>query len=152
MTDWHWLVYLSPRDKHCYLSTNSYTPCLNIRIIQTWSSVQRWNKLIWKIVILNFVHRLNYKVIKLQRFESCILLSSSGKKGGRDQKTNLLGPLVELASDLVQTILRNFQTSTKRWNIPQEAGDAQVILRPFLTLAYDWRVLSSSCTCHFYYL
>jgi hypothetical protein len=53
-----------------------------------------------KIVLLNFVNRQNYK-IKLQRFGSWILLPSSGKnKGGREQKTYLLGPLFELASDL----------------------------------------------------
>jgi hypothetical protein len=54
-----------------------------------------------KIVLFNFVHRLNYNIIKLQRFGSWILLPSSGKKGERGQKTYLLGPQVELASDQV---------------------------------------------------
>jgi hypothetical protein len=47
---------------------------------------------------LDFVHRLNYKIIKLQRFGSWILLPSSGKKGGREQKAYLLGTLIEPAS------------------------------------------------------
>jgi hypothetical protein len=38
-----------------------------------------------KIVLLDFVHRLNYKIIKLQRFGSCILLPSSGKRGKRTE-------------------------------------------------------------------
>jgi hypothetical protein len=45
---------------------------------------------------------LNYKIIKLQPFRKGILLSKSGKKGGRGQKIYLFGPLAELASDLVQ--------------------------------------------------
>jgi hypothetical protein len=49
---------------------------------------------------LNFVHRLNYKFIKLQHFGSWILFPSSGIKGGRGQKAYLLGLLIELASDL----------------------------------------------------
>lgn len=49
---------------------------------------------------LHFVRRLNYKTIKLQRFESWILLSSSGAKGPVKRQTKLLGPLVELASDM----------------------------------------------------
>jgi hypothetical protein len=40
--------------------------------------------------------------MKVQRFGSWILLPSSDIKGGRGQKTYLLGPLVELASDLDQ--------------------------------------------------
>jgi hypothetical protein len=39
---------------------------------------------------------LNYKIIKLRRFENWILLSSSGKKGGRRRNTYLLGPLVQV--------------------------------------------------------
>jgi hypothetical protein len=35
------------------------------------------------MVLWDFVHHLNYKFIKSQHFESKILLSSSGKKGGR---------------------------------------------------------------------
>jgi hypothetical protein len=50
-----------------------------------------------KIVLWDFVHRLDYKIIKLQRIGSWILLV---EKRGRGQKTYLLGPLVELASDL----------------------------------------------------
>jgi hypothetical protein len=46
--------------------------------------------MICKIVLLDLVQRLNYK-IKLQRFGSWILLPSSGKKGR--QKAYLLGPL-----------------------------------------------------------
>jgi hypothetical protein len=34
------------------------------------------------VVILDFVHRLKYKIIKLQRLENWILLSPSGKKWG----------------------------------------------------------------------
>jgi hypothetical protein len=48
-------------------------------------------------------HCLN---IKLQNFESWILLSSSGKKGETEQKSYLLGPPVELGSDLNE--IRNF--------------------------------------------
>jgi hypothetical protein len=51
---------------------------------------------------LDFVHRLNYKIVKLQRFGSWILLPSSGKKGGKRIQSLSVGPLVELASDLVQ--------------------------------------------------
>jgi hypothetical protein len=36
------------------------------------------------------------KFKKMRRFGSWILLQSSGKKGGRGQKTYLLGPFVEL--------------------------------------------------------
>jgi hypothetical protein len=53
-----------------------------------------------KNVLFDFVHSLNYKIIKLQRFGSWILPPSSGNKGGRGQKAYLLEPLVELASDL----------------------------------------------------
>jgi hypothetical protein len=45
-----------------------------------------------KIVLWNFT--------KSQRFDSWILQPSLGKKGGRGQKTYLLGSLVELASGL----------------------------------------------------
>jgi hypothetical protein len=38
-----------------------------------------------EIVLLDFVHRLNYKIIELQHFESWILLSS-GKAGEEDRK------------------------------------------------------------------
>jgi hypothetical protein len=38
--------------------------------------------------------------MKLQRFGSLIVLPSSDGKGARGQKDYLLGPLVELASDL----------------------------------------------------
>jgi hypothetical protein len=55
-----------------------------------------------KIVLLDVAQHLNHKIIKSQLFESWILLLSSGKEGGRGQKTYLLGPLVELASDLDQ--------------------------------------------------
>jgi hypothetical protein len=50
--------------------------------------------------ILDFVHRLNYKIIKLQLFGIWILLPSSGKEGGRGHKAYLLGLLVELNSDV----------------------------------------------------
>jgi hypothetical protein len=36
-----------------------------------------------------FVHRLNYKIIKQQRFGSWILLLSSGRKGEKDLGTGL---------------------------------------------------------------
>jgi hypothetical protein len=55
-----------------------------------------------KIIFLDFAHHLNYKIIKSQHFGSWILLLSSGKKGERGQKSYLLGPLIELASDQVQ--------------------------------------------------
>jgi hypothetical protein len=35
---------------------------------------------ICKNVLLDFVHHLNYKIIKVQRFGSWIVLPSSGKK------------------------------------------------------------------------
>jgi hypothetical protein len=50
-----------------------------------------------KIVLLCFVHRLNYKIIKLQCFGSWILLPSSGRKRVKSTKVYLFGPLVELA-------------------------------------------------------
>jgi hypothetical protein len=43
----------------------------------------RWCVIICKIVLLEFAHRVNYKIIKL-RFGSCILLPSSGRKGGEE--------------------------------------------------------------------
>jgi hypothetical protein len=56
---------------------------------------------IMKIVLLDFVHRLYYKIIKLKRFGSWTLLPSSGRNGGGEagQKAYLLGPRVELASE-----------------------------------------------------
>jgi hypothetical protein len=39
-----------------------------------------------KIVLLDFVRRQNYKIIKLQRFGSWILLPSSGKKRGEEDR------------------------------------------------------------------
>jgi hypothetical protein len=42
--------------------------------------------LMCKIILLDFVYRLNYKIMQLQRFGSWILLPSSGKKWGRGQK------------------------------------------------------------------
>jgi hypothetical protein len=42
-----------------------------------------------KIVLLDVVHRLNYKIIKLQRFRSWILLPSSGKKKGGKRTESL---------------------------------------------------------------
>jgi hypothetical protein len=87
--------------------------------------VNRWGVLVWrfltmviicKIVLLDFVHRLHYKIIKSQRFEIWILLSSSGKKkGGRGQKAYLLCRLVELASDLkalFRKVWREIETRT----------------------------------------
>jgi hypothetical protein len=53
-----------------------------------------------KVVLLDFVHPLNYKTIKSQRFESGILLSSLGKKWGKGQNTQLLDPVFELSLDL----------------------------------------------------
>jgi hypothetical protein len=41
-----------------------------------------------KIILLDFIHRLNYKIIKLRRFGSRILLPSSCIKGGK-MKENL---------------------------------------------------------------
>jgi hypothetical protein len=41
------------------------------------------------VLFFGIIHRLNYKIIKLQRFGSWILLPSSGKKGGRGQKAYL---------------------------------------------------------------
>jgi hypothetical protein len=56
-------------------------------------------KLISKVVLLDFVYRLKYKIIEIQRFGSRILFPSSGKKGEKD-KFYLLILLVKLASDL----------------------------------------------------
>jgi hypothetical protein len=56
--------------------------------------------IICKIVLLGFAHRLNYKIIKLQRFVSWFLLSNSGIKGVKRTEACLLDTLVELASDL----------------------------------------------------
>jgi hypothetical protein len=39
-----------------------------------------------KIVLLNFVHHLNYKIIRRKINRSWILLPSSGKKGEEDRK------------------------------------------------------------------
>jgi hypothetical protein len=45
-----------------------------------------------KIVLLDFVHPLNYKIIKLKRSESWILLSSSGEKVTQKTKSLSAGP------------------------------------------------------------
>jgi hypothetical protein len=45
-----------------------------------------------KIVLLDFGHRLNYEIIKLERFESWVLFPSSGRKRGRGQKIFLHRP------------------------------------------------------------
>jgi hypothetical protein len=60
----------------------------------------RWSVTIYKIVLLSFVRRLNYKIITLQRFGSWILLRLQVEKGEGGQKACLLGPLIELALDL----------------------------------------------------
>jgi hypothetical protein len=51
---------------------------------------------------------LNYNIINLQSFEIWILFSSSGKKGKED-RTHVLDPMVELASDQTkaEVIFRN---------------------------------------------
>jgi hypothetical protein len=52
-----------------------------------------------KITLLNFVNFLKYKKkYKITKFQSWILLPSSEKKWKRTN--NLLGPLVEVASDV----------------------------------------------------
>lgn len=56
-----------------------------------------------RIVLLDFIYLLSYKIIKLQHFKTLILLSSLGKQGGREQKAYLLGPQVEPASDPVKS-------------------------------------------------
>jgi hypothetical protein len=45
-----------------------------------------------KIVLLDFTHRLNDKIIKSQRFESWILFSSSGRKRGKKTENLSVGP------------------------------------------------------------
>jgi hypothetical protein len=65
-----------------------------------------------KLVLLDFVHRLNYKIIKLQRIESWILLSSSGRKGKEDRKPICWGPLVLLASGILGLILETIPFSS----------------------------------------
>jgi hypothetical protein len=55
----------------------------------------RWCIIICKRGFLDFVHRLHFSNITFRKLD---LLPSSGKKEG--QKPQLLGPLVELASDL----------------------------------------------------
>jgi hypothetical protein len=55
-------------------------------------------EIIYKIFLLDFVHHLNYKIMKQQCFRSWILLPFSGKKGERRQKAYLLVLLVEVAS------------------------------------------------------
>lgn len=50
-----------------------------------------------KTVLLDFVHHKNYKI---KRVESWNLFSPSGKKGGKGQKSSLLGLMFELSSDL----------------------------------------------------
>jgi hypothetical protein len=54
--------------------------------------------IICKIVLLSYIHHLNYKIRKQQHFGSWILHLSSGKKGGRRTES-----LIELASDLDQS-------------------------------------------------
>jgi hypothetical protein len=63
---------------------------------QSKPSVDCMDKTI-SLIFLDFVQRLNYK--RITTFRKLDLLPSSGKKG-REQKPYLLGPLVELASDL----------------------------------------------------
>jgi hypothetical protein len=55
--------------------------------------------MMFKTALLDFVHRANYKIIKLKHFGNWVLLPSSSEKGRkRRHKTYLLGPLVQLAS------------------------------------------------------
>jgi hypothetical protein len=90
-------------------STPTVEVCISMPVCKMHSTFEgfwRWCVIICKIVLLEFVHRQNFNVIKLERFGSWILLPSSGKKvggGGRGQKAYLLGPLVELACLNVQT-------------------------------------------------
>jgi hypothetical protein len=46
-----------------------------------------------KIILLDFVLLLNYKIGKPQQFERFILPSSSGANGERGEKTYVLGAL-----------------------------------------------------------
>jgi hypothetical protein len=60
----------------------------------------------FKITILDFDNRINDKTIKV-RFEIWVLLPSSGKNEGKEQKTYLLKPLVEPASIKTRSTRRN---------------------------------------------
>jgi hypothetical protein len=55
---------------------------------------------VYKIVLLDFVHHLNYKIIKLIVLEAGFCFCLQVKQGGRGQKAYVLGPLVELASEV----------------------------------------------------
>lgn len=56
-------------------------------------------------VLLDFVYRLTYKTIKLQRFTNLILQPSSGKMPTSLHKSYLLGSLAEIARDLICGII-----------------------------------------------
>jgi hypothetical protein len=71
-----------------------------LRYVISYCRSLKVSVIICKIVLFDFVRRLNYKIIKLQCFGSWILLPSSGRRWVRGQKAHLLGPLVELALDL----------------------------------------------------
>jgi hypothetical protein len=52
--------------------------------IETFSKSEsfcKWWSIICKIIFMDFFHRLNYKILKLQRFGSWPLIPSSGKMG-----------------------------------------------------------------------
>jgi hypothetical protein len=51
---------------------------------------------------IDFVNRLSYKIIKLRRFGSWIMLPYSGKKGEKRTENPSVGPLVELSSDQIR--------------------------------------------------
>lgn len=55
--------------------------------------------IICKVLLLELFHGLNYKIMKVQRFEIHILLPSSGQKEERLQKAYLLERLIVLALD-----------------------------------------------------
>jgi hypothetical protein len=51
----------------------------------------RWRLIICKTVLVDFVHRLNYEIIKL-RFQSWILLPSSDKEGRKKTESLSVAP------------------------------------------------------------
>jgi hypothetical protein len=84
-----------------------------------------------KIVLLDFVHLLNYKIINLQHFGSWVLLPSSGKKGvgvgGGEEDRKPVCPSLRLAqpgsaTDRLSVLFPPFFTCRRKKNPASETS------------------------------
>jgi hypothetical protein len=86
-----------------------------------WDRAVRYTTtVIFTSVVLDFVCCQNYKIVKPQLFRCWIVLPSLGKKGGSGQKAYLLGPSVELYSDLESPMSSRVQISSFPPFLPED--------------------------------